>query len=91
MTHVPGYGTFAKLPTVLEAGPAAAHNIRQWGNVGMFTPWRFCVDCEAAKLLARQAGSIRPPRLCRPEPISCRFISNRWPQRLRPMSSSMRA
>jgi thioredoxin reductase len=47
-------------PLVLEAGPAAAHNIRQWGHVGMFTPWRFCVDREAAKLLARD-GWQHPP------------------------------
>jgi thioredoxin reductase len=39
-------------PLVLEAGPAVAHNIRQWGHVGMFTPWRFCVDRAAAALLA---------------------------------------
>jgi flavin-dependent dehydrogenase len=41
-------------PLVLEAGPAVAYNIRQWGHVGMFTPWRYCVDREAAKLLAAQ-------------------------------------
>jgi thioredoxin reductase len=39
-------------PLVLEAGPEVGHNIRQWGHVGMFTPWRFCVDRAAEALLA---------------------------------------
>ena len=39
-------------PLVLEAGAEVAANIREWGHVGMFTPWRFCVDPVAAGLLA---------------------------------------
>jgi thioredoxin reductase len=38
-------------PLVLEAGPSVGHNIRQWEHVGMFTPWRFCVDRAAEALL----------------------------------------
>jgi hypothetical protein len=47
-------------PLVLEAGTTVAHSIRQWGHVGMFAPWRFCVDREAAKLLTAQ-GWQHPP------------------------------
>ena len=48
-------------PLVLEAGPGVAHNIRQWGHVGMFTPWRFCIDRAAAALLAQQDWQPPPP------------------------------
>jgi thioredoxin reductase len=47
-------------PLVLEAGPVAAHSIRQWGHVRMFTPWRYCVDRAAAGLLASH-GWTHPP------------------------------
>jgi thioredoxin reductase len=47
-------------PLVLEAGPAAASHIRQWGHVRLFTPWRYCVDRAAAELLAAH-GWIHPP------------------------------
>lgn len=48
-------------PLVLEAGPAVGHNIRQWGHVGMFTPWRYCIDRTAEALLASHGWS-HPPR-----------------------------
>src|SRR3954447_11131228 len=48
-------------PLVLEAGSEVGHNIRQWGHVGMFTPWRFCVDRAAEALLASHGWS-HPPR-----------------------------
>ena len=48
-------------PLVLEAGPKAGHTIRQWGHVGMFTPWRFCVDRAAEGLLASYGWS-HPPK-----------------------------
>jgi len=48
-------------PLVLEAGPKVGHNIRQWGHVGMFTPWRFCVDRAAEALLASHGWS-HPPK-----------------------------
>jgi thioredoxin reductase len=44
-------------PLVLEAGPAAGHAIRQWHHVRLFTPWRFCVDRQAATLLATRGWS----------------------------------
>lgn len=45
---------------VLEAGPAIAHSIRQWGHVRMFTPWRYCTDAAATALLDA-AGWRHPP------------------------------
>ena len=47
-------------PIVLEAGPAVGHAVRQWAHVRMFTPWRFCVDRQAAELL-ESAGWTHPP------------------------------
>lgn len=42
------------LPVKLyEAGPAVGANLRDWGHVRLFTPWRYCVDPAAAKLLER--------------------------------------
>ncbi|BBK29491.1 pyridine nucleotide-disulfide oxidoreductase [Stella humosa] len=49
-----------EVPLVLEAGPAIAHSVRQWGHVRMFTPWEYCVDRQAGALL-REAGWIAPP------------------------------
>jgi thioredoxin reductase len=39
-------------PVVLEAGPEAAHAVRQWGHVRMFSPWEYNVDKAAVRLLA---------------------------------------
>lgn len=39
-------------PIVFEAGPQAAHAVRQWGHVRMFSPWEYNVDEAAARLLA---------------------------------------
>ncbi|MFI5017545.1 MAG: NAD(P)-binding protein [Dongiales bacterium] len=48
------------LPVKLyEAGPAVAANLRDWGHVQVFTPWRYCVDAAATALLQRQGR--RPP------------------------------
>jgi hypothetical protein len=49
------------LPVKLyEAGPAIGANIRDWGHVRVFTPWRYCVDPASAGLLERQ-GWRQPP------------------------------
>src|SRR5579872_2007526 len=39
-------------PVVLEAGPEAAHAVRQWGHVRMFSPWEYNIDKAAERLLA---------------------------------------
>ena len=38
--------------TVYEAGPAVAANLRAWGHVRFFSPWRYSVDATARSLLA---------------------------------------
>ena len=47
-------------PVVLEAGPEAAHAVRQWSHVRMFSPWEYNIDKAAARLLAT-AGWNSPP------------------------------
>ena len=39
---------------VYEAGSGVGSNIRDWGHVRIFTPWRYCVDAAATALLARR-------------------------------------
>ena len=39
--------------TVYEAGSGVGSNIRDWGHVRVFTPWRYCVDPAATMLLNR--------------------------------------
>src|SRR5471032_1959936 len=42
------------LPVKLyEAGDAVGANLRDWGHVRVFTPWRYCIDTAAAALLER--------------------------------------
>jgi hypothetical protein len=49
------------LPVKLyEAGPAVGANLRDWGHVRVFTPWRYCVDDAVAAILKRQ-GWWMPP------------------------------
>jgi hypothetical protein len=38
---------------VYEAGPTVASNVRDWGHVRVFTPWRYCVDPASTTLLSR--------------------------------------
>jgi thioredoxin reductase len=38
---------------VYEAGAQVGTNIRQWGHVRVFTPWRYCVDDTTSNLLKR--------------------------------------
>jgi thioredoxin reductase len=47
-------------PIVLEAGPEAAHAVRQWSHVRMFSPWEYNIDKAAGRLLAK-AGWNSPP------------------------------
>lgn len=37
-----------------EAGSAVGANIRDWGHVRVFTPWRYCLDAASVALLKRQ-------------------------------------
>lgn len=46
-------------PIVFEAGTEIAANVRSWGHVPLFSPWRWCVD-KAAVALLEQAGWQHP-------------------------------
>jgi thioredoxin reductase len=46
---------------VYEAGPAVGANLRDWGHVRLFTPWRYCVDAAATALLARHGWRSPTP------------------------------
>lgn len=46
---------------VYEAGPAVGSNIRDWGHVHVFTPWRYCLDPVATKLLFRSGWRTPEP------------------------------
>jgi hypothetical protein len=46
---------------VYEAGDAVGANMRDWGHVRVFTPWRYCVDPAARKLLERQNWRMPEP------------------------------
>jgi thioredoxin reductase len=45
---------------VYEAGPGIGANLRDWGHVRLFTPWRYCVDPAATALLERQGWRLPP-------------------------------
>jgi hypothetical protein len=48
-------------PTVLEAGDAAGHAIRQWRHVQLFSPWEYNVDRAADRLLAATGWNSPEP------------------------------
>jgi hypothetical protein len=43
---------------VYEAGAQVGANIRQWGHVRVFTPWRYCVDDATSGLLKRHGWQM---------------------------------
>jgi len=49
---------------VYEAGPAVGSNLRDWGHVRVFTPWRYCVDAAATALLTRRGWSMPDSDTC---------------------------
>src|SRR5260370_2891090 len=48
-------------PFMLEAGPSAAHSVRQWGHVQLFSPWEYNIDRAAARLLAATGWNSPEP------------------------------
>ncbi len=48
---------------VLEAGPAVADNMRRWGHVRIFSPWRYVIDSAADRLLSAQGWISPDPEL----------------------------
>ncbi|TIX35129.1 MAG: FAD-dependent oxidoreductase, partial [Mesorhizobium sp.] len=56
--HLQEQGVPVKL---YEAGDEAGSNLRDWGHVRVFTPWRYCVDQAARKLLEATAWDMPDP------------------------------
>jgi len=56
--HLVARGVAVKL---YEAGPAIGANLRDWGHVRLFTPWRYCLDAASTALLARHGWQAPPP------------------------------
>ena len=48
-------------PIVLEAGPEAAHAVRQWSHVRMFSPWEYNIDKAAGRLLVESGWNSPAP------------------------------
>ncbi|TIP28517.1 MAG: FAD-dependent oxidoreductase [Mesorhizobium sp.] len=46
---------------VYEAGSAVGSNLRDWGHVRVFTPWRYCVDAVARELLESHGWQMPEP------------------------------
>ncbi len=44
---------------VYEAGQGVGANLKDWGHVHVFTPWRYCVD-PAARVLLEKHGWVMP-------------------------------
>jgi thioredoxin reductase len=43
---------------VYESGSSVGTNVRDWGHVRIFTPWRYCLDDAAIRLLNRRGWRI---------------------------------
>ena len=54
--HLLAYGLE---PLVLEAASGIAANVRDWGHVRLFSPWRYNID-KAARALLERAGWVGP-------------------------------
>lgn len=50
-------------PIIFEAGSQIAANIRSWGHVRLFSPWRWCVDKASVALLTAQGWQQPDPDL----------------------------
>ncbi|MBH5333941.1 NAD(P)-binding domain-containing protein [Streptomyces pactum] len=69
-------------PLVLEAGPVAAHAVRQWSHVRLFSRWAEVIDPAAEKLLA-------PTGWTRPEDDTCPTGGD-WAERyLQPLADAL--
>lgn len=56
--HLVGRGIPVK---VYEAGPQVGANLLDWGHVRVFTPWRYCVDAVARRLLESHGWQMPRP------------------------------
>ncbi len=48
-------------PLVLEAGSSAASSVLSWGHVSLFSPWRYCIDDAARRLLEKNGWTAPDP------------------------------
>ncbi|MHB8270606.1 FAD-dependent oxidoreductase [Bradyrhizobium sp.] len=48
-------------PVVLEAGPSAAHAVRQWAHVRLFSPWEYNIDRASERLLQETGWNSPAP------------------------------
>ena len=69
-THLIARGLTVK---VYEAGSEVSSNIRDWGHVRVFTPWRYCVDQAATTLLNRYGWRLPAGDHC---PIGAELVSS---------------
>jgi thioredoxin reductase len=46
---------------VFEAGPRVGHSMIAWGHVQMFSPWQYCIDPAAARLLEQTSWQAPDP------------------------------
>lgn len=58
VAHLLDRGLAVKL---YESGPQVGANLRDWGHVRVFTPWRYCVDQAATRFLLRHGWRMPPP------------------------------
>lgn len=56
--HLIGRG---ETPIVFEAGSEIAANVRSWGHVPLFSPWRWCVDKASVALLEPSGWQMPNP------------------------------
>src|SRR5438874_587666 len=45
---------------IYEAGPTVGANLRDWGHVRIFTPWKYSIDAAAASILRRHGWEMPP-------------------------------
>lgn len=50
-------------PLVLEAGNTAAASVISWGHVKLFSPWRYCVDDSARRILEQHGWTAPDPEI----------------------------
>ena len=77
------------LPVKLyEAGSKVGANIRDWGHVRVFTPWRYCVDAAWSNCSNVKAGRCLPPTCSRRAASSFPTILSHSPRRPNSLPSS---
>lgn len=58
---------------IVESGAQAGAAVLRWGHVQMFTPWRYCVDQAAARILTAAGWTPPPPDVF---PTGAEFVAH---------------